>query len=357
MKAEKVRVLLFLFLALIPLKAAENDFELLAARAAKIVQALNHWYNDSTGLWETTSWWNSANGITALVHYADLTGDQAVKKYIYHSFKICNPNDFKNDYYDDEGWWAQAWLDAFEWSGDSSFLQKAIPLFEDMALGWDEKCGGGLYWRKDKRGKNAIPNALFINLALRLDHLKVTNKVKNKTPGQWGMTALAWFLQSGMINKQFLVNDGLDRHCRNDSGQTWTYNQGVVIGALCEAFKKTGDQNYLDLAEKIALATLKNLTNPQGILKEPNEPDCNGDQEQFKGIFMRHLATFYRLRPVPTIREFILKNVASIWQNARDPETNRIGLQWCGPFDGGNAARQISALDAFNTALGVLLNQ
>ena len=51
-----------------------------------------------------------------------------------------------------------------------------------------------------------------------------------------------------MINENLLVNDGLDpRTCTNNGAETWTYNQGVVLGglvALCR--RRPGTQDYLD---------------------------------------------------------------------------------------------------------------
>jgi len=49
-----------------------------------------------------------------------------------------------------------------------------------------------------------------------------------------------------MINGQDLINDGLDNaSCQNNGAQTWTYNQGVVLGALVELNRATGDTTLL----------------------------------------------------------------------------------------------------------------
>src|SRR5581483_9133810 len=75
---------------------------------------------------------------------------------------------FLNDYYDDEGWWALTWIRAYDLTGDARYLDAAKFLFKDMAAGWDDHCGGGIWWNKERRYKNAIANELFLLAAARL---------------------------------------------------------------------------------------------------------------------------------------------------------------------------------------------
>jgi hypothetical protein len=106
---------------------------------------------------------------------------------------------------------------------------------------------------------------------------------------------------------------------------------------------------------------------PPGILAEPGErpgagragrsagagwPGRQGDQPQFKGIFIRNLYELYRYSPRAEYRDFILTNATSLWRNARN-RRDQVGLAWTGPFDRADAARQGSALDALNAAVGV----
>ncbi len=43
--------------------------------AAAGISALQRWYDPSTGQWKSTSWWNAANALTAVIGYTRLTGD------------------------------------------------------------------------------------------------------------------------------------------------------------------------------------------------------------------------------------------------------------------------------------------
>jgi len=57
---------------------------------------------------------------------------------------------------------------------------------------------------------------------------------------------------SGMINSEYLINDGLTNDCKNNGETTWTYNQGVILGGLHYLYQITGNATLLTIAEKIA---------------------------------------------------------------------------------------------------------
>jgi len=327
------------------------------AWADAAARALQRWYNPRTGLWKTTGWWNCANALTALIQHSQRTGERRYLSVIETTFgraQRVNP-EFSNEFYDDDGWWALAWIAAFDLIGDEKYLDLTRKLFAGMASGWDDTCGGGLWWTRGKTYKNAIANELFLLTAGCL-HQRTTDPGRRASGYlDWALREWQWFNASGLIGPAGLVNDGLTADCTNNGGTTWTYNQGVIIGGLTVLHDITGDGAYLGQAEAIAVAALRDLTIPPGILAEPGErpgASRNGDQPQFKGIFVRNLYELYRHSPRAEYREFILTNATSLWRNARN-RRDQVGLAWAGPFDRADAARQGSALDALNAAVGV----
>ena len=328
----------------------------------KAIVELQNWYNPETGLWETTNWWNAANALTGIIRYTAVTKDTDYFYVIENTFEKTkefvvpatdkNPErlvkNFINEYYDDEGWWALAWVEAFDLTGEKKYLEMAKTIFEDMKTGWDEKCNGGIYWKKGLPYKSAISNELFMLLGARL-----ALRDKNKTYYQeWALKDWNWFSQTGMINDLPLVHDGVKEDCMA-KGRHYTYNQGVILAALADLTKLTGHKQYLNLAEKIALAAIQNMSTPDGVLKGMPKQEDGADGVQFKGIFMRHLAYLYRQTRNETIRNYILENAESIKNSAIKPGTVLIGSQWEGPFDSADGGRQSSGIDALVSALEV----
>jgi predicted alpha-1,6-mannanase (GH76 family) len=326
-----------------PQRAAE-----FIADAAAGLQTLQTWYVEDTGLWKTTGWWNAGNALTVLAGYSKLSSTPDLRPIIANTFERNSQKHFLNEYYDDEGWWALGWAGAYEVTHDARYLEMAEQIFADMTTGWDETCGGGIWWKKPKQYKNAIANELFLSVAANLARL-TQDAGKKATYLDWAQREWKWFAASGMINSEHLVNDGLDAECHNNRRTAWTYNQGVILGGLSVLARLSGDAKPLEAAQSIALAAIARLTDLDGILHDSCEPGrCGNDAPQFKGIFTRNLAVLNSAAPVPGFRAFLRRNAESIWKN-RDAD-GRFGIVWSGPSDVKTAATQVSALDALVAA-------
>ncbi|HXU76211.1 MAG TPA: glycoside hydrolase family 76 protein, partial [Methylomirabilota bacterium] len=323
---------------------AGDDFNANTEAAAVMLQ---QWYNGN-GLWDTTGWWNAANCIEAVENVIGQNNGRQYTDVLLNTFNRNSGGNFLNSFYDDEGWWANAWIRAYDQTGNTDYLNMARTIFADLLTGWDTNafCGGGIWWSKARSYKNAIANELFLLTAIRL-HQRTPGDVG--APGSyfyWATNEWAWFKASGMINGQNLINDGLNPSCLNNGQTTWTYNQGVILGALTDLYKSTGDTNYLTQATAIADATIATLIDGNGVLREPCESGgCGGDGPQFKGCFLRYFAYLYDVTRKPAYYNFLLKNAHAVWFNDRNV-FNQLGLKWDGPFDSGDAARQSAAMMA-----------
>lgn len=321
-----------------------DDFNANSQTAAVVLQ---QWYNTSNGQYNSTGWWNAANCLEALENVIAADNATQYLEILTNTYNMNASGDFLDSYYDDEGWWANAWIRAYDLTGNTNFLKMAKTIFSDIVKGWDTSatnCGGGIWWNKTHTYKNAIPNELFLLAAIRL-HQRTPGDGGSGSYFYWATNEWTWFKNSGMINSENLINDGLTTNCANNHETTWTYNQGVILGGLTDLYKVTGDSSYLSQAELIANAATTTLVDGNGILVEPCEANnsCGSDGPQFKGIFLRYLACLYDETHTPAYYTFLYKNAHAVWFNDQN-SSNQLGLHWDGPFDSADAARQSSAM-------------
>jgi predicted alpha-1,6-mannanase (GH76 family) len=323
-----------------------GDFRAYARAAAA---RLHGFHDDGSGLFTHASWWVSATAVTSLLDYEARTGDASYRSDVESAFAKHARGRFLNDFYDDAGWWALAWLGAFDITGDARYRAAAVVIFSEMQRAWDDTCGGGIWWNKAHAQKNAIANELFIAIAARLAKHAATAEEASAELA-WATRTWAWLQASGLVGPSSIVRDGLDASCADDGHPPHTYTQGVLIGALLDLATASGDPTLVDRARSLADATLATFVDARGVLHERCEPSCGADNVRFKGIFMRNLGALADVAADPRYRAFLATNADWLWNAARDRRSG-MGLVWSGPFDGSDPGRQASALDALTAAI------
>lgn len=343
-------------------KSVSNTYLLEAAAG---INTLQSWYVPDSGLYQTAAWWNSANVITVLANFSKISGSKVYLPILQNTFTQAQKMHygFLNHFYDDEGWWALAWIDAYDVTNDRQYLSIAQSIFEDMAGGWDTTaCGGGIWWNKDRRYKNAIANELFLSVAARLAN-HVIDPAQKAHYLEWVKMEWQWFSQSGMINQYHLINDGLNSsdpsRCTNNGQAVWSYNQGVILDGLVEYSKADHpDPTLLATAKEIADAALLHLTDKSGVLHDQGEVNggAGGGGVQFKGIFVRNLVKLDEEVTQPSYNKFFTINADSVWSKAQGVNY-KFGQVWSGPYSGASAGTQSSAIDALIAAAQVTSSQ
>jgi predicted alpha-1,6-mannanase (GH76 family) len=245
-------------------------------------------------------------------------------------------------------------MKVYDVSRNQSHLDAAADIFNDMVTtGYNATCGG-IWWNKKRTYNSAISNELFLSVA---SHLATRVDDANKEYYlNWAKKQWTWFQKSGLINSDWNINDGLDMEtCKNNEGDVWSYNQGVILGALAELSKadKNNTDSYLDPAKKIAVAAVKKLVDKNGIIHDPREPNLGNDGNQFKGVFARNLRDLYDATKEDWMKRFLIRNADIVWQSARNSTSNWLGPVWSGPYYEANAASHSSALDVLVAAAAV----
>lgn len=311
-------------------------------RAGAAADALMFSYQPHEAWWRS-SWWNSAVAIHTVIDYQATTGDDTYDWAIDRTFEINRQpfpagekstdeieGNFLSRAIDDAGWWGLAWIAAYDLTGDEKYLDMAVIIGDYMYEYWDEDvCDGGVYWDRESTYKNAVTNGQFIRL---------TAELHNRIPGDstWlhrSTTAWDWFDDSGMINDDGLINDGLNSDTCENNGQTvWTYNQGLMIGAGVELWRATGNDMYLETSRYLADAAIdSDELVTDGVLTESCDAldeTCDDNQKQFKGIFMRYLDDLDEVTG-GEYRTFVDFQAETIWTEGSDA-LNRVGVRWTG---------------------------
>jgi predicted alpha-1,6-mannanase (GH76 family) len=329
-----------------PAPAAGSPF---ISEAAAAVAGLQTKVGDA---YTATHLWQAASALSATIGFMHATGSRVYLGDLSATYLAHHRGDtFRDSYYDDEGWWVLTWVRAYELTGDRAYLRQAKSVFKALTKGWSPVCGGGLQWAHRKPYKNAITNETFMADAALLHEA---------TPGdtkyaRWALREWRWFSDSGMLTHSHLVIDGLSPRCRPKlHSPTWTYNQGMLIGAMVDMAQMTGRRSFLVTARRVAHAVIHSpKLSPHGILHEPCRPrSCGRDAPMFKGIFMENLKLLYDRLGGAAYQAYMRRNAVAVW--AHDRRGSSFGLDWAGPFRAPTITAQASALDVLTTQIPVL---
>ncbi|KAI4145915.1 MAG: hypothetical protein LQ340_006120 [Diploschistes diacapsis] len=410
MKCARYSVLLALCLS-VNVASAQSNY---TSYAESAFQTLQEFFNNTSGLWDTCGWWNGANCMTVIADLAAVDSsilasatsvfastytrappqnpsDELYKvsypgivRTFYekapftsvnpgqnasardnnpHSLDNLaprapaggNPSGFLDSCYDDNSWWALAWIAAYDLTNNTDYLDTSIGIFGNLTAAWPTNCSnGGIPWCVTSTYINAIANELFLSVAA---HLANRDTANSATYISWAQQEWDWFNAVHMINSEGTINDGLGSNCVGDTSATvWSYNQGVVLGGLVELNRASPNSSYIDAANAIAQAAIANLTDANHILHDVCEATdtCAPDGTQFKGIFVRNLAALQAVSPNDEYVQVIQANADSIWNNDRDASNNSLSVDWAGPFVSPvNASTHSSAMDALVAAIAV----
>jgi predicted alpha-1,6-mannanase (GH76 family) len=268
-------------------------------------------------------WWESANIAESIAKFGiqDASFQPAAIDIISNTYAK-SPNQFgyknwQNGYYDDMGWWAMAWIASYDLTHDQKYLNTARNLFDAMVEGATTPCGG-IWWDKAHTSIATISNSLFLAVGASLASRTTGSDrtmYQHAAEAQWD-----WLSNSGVINGQNLLNDGINNiTCKNDGKLTWTYNQGVLLTGLAELAKlrPSSASSLLSRAGQLVKASTTLLAKNGGILTEPTAPPLDQQAAMFKGAYIRNLGTFQALQSKVNVTGFLKQNVKSLVGKAK----------------------------------------
>ena len=278
-------------------------------------------YYDNTYRNSRASFWREVEQIETLIDAYYINNDADFKnkiQYLYNGIRDGYGLTWSNNpFNDDVIWGALMCIRAFAIHNDGGMKDMAINNFNIVwNRAWDNSLGGGLWWKTDKKSKNACVNAPAALCAMYLYYATGDVSYRNK----------AKQIMDWMKSHLYDAGSGEVKGAMNTAGVitegSRTYTQGVFIGAAGEMQKYYAGENWKAVGQK-AMDFAKNvMSNNGGLL--PDEycgvDDCPG----FKSIFARWACKFAKDQNlVSSYSAWLNYNANQAWNNR-----NSSGLIW-----------------------------
>ena len=215
--------------------------------------------------------------------------------------RLRNLGRWTNDYFDDIAWFGLAAHRAGPRTRSGPRAVRAI--VRRLRGGHSDDLGGGIRWRHGDDFKNAPANGPAAILLARTGDVELAA----------GITE--WLADTLVDPDTGLVIDGVRPGGIRET-TTYTYCQGVYLGACVELAQRRGDERWRERAQRVVAATAAHLAEPDGVV---GGYDDGGDGGLFNGILARYLAdAAVRLPGLPRARELVLASAESVWEHRAD---------------------------------------
>ena len=297
-----------------PAAADLNDYGLAAdplqdTAFSRFLSADGLYYVQDNGGNTGFNYWWMAHGLDSLIDAYQRTRNATYltrAKNLLHGARTRNGNTFNNSFYDDMEWMGLATLRAYDITGDTEYLTAADGLWTQIKTGFS---GGLISWNTSCHPscKNTIGNTPAIILGARL-----SARGRISAADLTMIETMYGNVKASLVDPATgAVWDGKDLSTGTTNKSTFSYNQGMYIGAALELYKITGNATYMADAKKTADRALTSNT-VSGMLYA-NETG-GGDGGLFKGILVRYLALLAREGAIPDADR--TRYIAAIKHNA-----------------------------------------
>lgn len=247
--------------------------------------------------------------------------DNIREPFCYQSYPMFNG---KSDrFYDDNDWIAIDFCDYYELTKEPAYLEKAEALHKYIYSGWSDELGGGIFWCEQQRvSKNTCSNAPATVLCMKL--YKLTNKAEYL---DWAKKTYAWTKQHLCDTTDYVYWDNIALDGKVAT-QKYTYNSGQMIQAGVLLYKETGDETYLQDAQRTAKGSFEHFTS-RHRLSDGKEVLFYTSSPWFNVIMFRGLKALYEVDGNALYVNTMAENARYAWANTRD-ENGLLGHDWSG---------------------------
>ncbi len=220
-------------------------------------------------------------------------------------------------YYDDNAWMVLALVETYEVLGDKKYLDWAEQALTYVLSGWDEKLGGGIYWREsDKASKNTCSNAPSAVACFRVAKYRRTRELFEQ-----GVKIISWYGGKLTDPADGLLWDSIDLNGTVDKAK-WSYNTGLHLQA-CTMFEDM-------MVERIGQKCSSGATDKGATTRWfAHQTGALTDEGKFGHLLLEGLA---RVPDRIKFRPLVTKALAYVYSNVRNPQ-GRYCNRWDRPYN------------------------
>lgn len=274
----------------------------------------------------------------------------------------------RNGYQDDMAWMIHSLVMLWRATNLITYIDKAVVLFNTIKAQDDTSCCGGtnycgIWWSSAHTSKATASQA---GAALSALLLRSTGVATAYTQSQWLTYAQNYYScwRNNMVTVSGSAASVCDHISSGNSKTCWsfTYNEGVMMGAAIELFRATGTSAYLNDASQYATQLINSGTTVSinginaKILMNDCGGGCDGDCSQFHSPAFRWLSEYYKtlytainsnkaaatgtqLNRLCEIHAFMKNSIDSMWTYAR-ASTGKVNCNWNSAFSTGTDGLQ-----------------
>jgi hypothetical protein len=314
---------------------ASRTLEAYAAMQRYFYSSSSGRYRDTPQASESSDLWPFSQGLTATVSVASIPGElarlqgvmsaqlrglggylttavpvavastEALQSLPHYEATVASTGAGETAFYDDNDWVGLALVRMYALTHDEVTLALAEQIMSFEMAGWSnepgEICPGGIPHSDmppDDQNRSTISTAPAAELAVEL--YRITHETSYL---QFAQTAYAW-VRGCLLGPEGLYADHIEETGEIDP-ETWSYNQGVMIGAGALLFQATGVQSYLEQASLLAKQALAAFPLSQLAAENPF----------FASVFLRNLLYLDSILHEESGRKLAQEYVAWAWES------------------------------------------
>jgi uncharacterized protein YyaL (SSP411 family) len=247
----------------------------------------------------------------AFFHGIEIHWDKDAPIPAYDAYFASPNNDDK--YYDDNAWMVITFAEAYSLTRDKRYLYRAVEVMRYVLSGWDERHGGGIYWRQERKAKTTCSNGPSATAALALaPYLNETYYVN------WAMRIVDWTTKNlqapdGLFWDGMGYTGGIGKTC-------WTYNTALMLRANLGLYRVTRNRKYLEAARRMGEASEKLFVN--------RDTGAFRDDAMFSHLLVEAFLDLYKETGEKYLIDRARANADFAWNHVRDSRDGGFWKTW-----------------------------